>query len=148
MDSRGRSHKPPRPTAVNAGTHPRNDKASSSSSGGGRGGGAKASDALPLPLYLTNAVFFTLFFSVACYLLHRWRDKIRTSTPLHVVNLSELAAILSLIASFIYLLDFFGIDFVQSFISRASHYDDAWDDDDAADDEVMIPPKFVDADPL
>ncbi|XP_004300101.1 PREDICTED: 3-hydroxy-3-methylglutaryl-coenzyme A reductase 1 [Fragaria vesca subsp. vesca] len=147
MDSRRRSPKPPRPTAVNAGTHPRNDKASSSSSGGeGRGGGAKASDALPLPLYLTNAVFFTLFFSVAYYLLHRWRDKIRTSTPLHVVNLSELAAILSLIASFIYLLGFFGIDFVQSFISRASHYDDAWDDDDA-DDDVIVPAKFVDADP-
>ncbi|KAL5557662.1 hypothetical protein UlMin_033873 [Ulmus minor] len=89
----------------------------------------KASDALPLPLYLTNAVFFTLFFSVAYYLLHRWRDKIRTSTPLHVVTLSEIAAIVSLIASFIYLLGFFGIDFVQSFIARASH--EAWDLDDA-----------------
>ncbi|KAK7300343.1 hypothetical protein RJT34_11186 [Clitoria ternatea] len=89
----------------------------------------KASDALPLPLYLTNAVFFTLFFSVAYYLLHRWRDKIRSSTPLHVVTLSEIAAIVSLIASFIYLLGFFGIDFVQSFISRASQ--DVWDLDDA-----------------
>jgi len=79
-------------------------------------------------LYLTNAVFFTLFFSVAYYLLHRWRDKIRNSTPLHVVTLSEIAAIVSLIASFIYLLGFFGIDFVQSFISRASH--EAWDLDD------------------
>nr|XP_043614695.1 3-hydroxy-3-methylglutaryl coenzyme A reductase 1-like [Erigeron canadensis] len=75
----------------------------------------KASDALPLPLYLTNGIFFTLFFSVSYYLLHRWRDKIRSSTPLHVVTLSELAAILSLIASFIYLLGFFGIDFVQQF---------------------------------
>ncbi|KAF7831559.1 3-hydroxy-3-methylglutaryl-coenzyme A reductase 1 [Senna tora] len=91
----------------------------------------KASDALPLPLYLTNAIFFTLFFSVAYYLLHRWRDKIRNSTPLHVVTLSEIAAIVSLIASFIYLLGFFGIDFVQSFIARASH--DVWDlEDDAA----------------
>ncbi|KAK2988180.1 hypothetical protein RJ640_020662, partial [Escallonia rubra] len=89
----------------------------------------KASDALPLPLYLTNGIFFTLFFSVSYYLLHRWRDKIRSSTPLHVVTLSELAAIASLIASFIYLLGFFGIDFVQSFISRAS-----WDDVVAADD--------------
>nr|QYB23557.1 3-hydroxy-3-methylglutaryl-coenzyme A reductase [Oliveria decumbens] len=79
----------------------------------------KASDALPLPLYLTNGIFFTLFFSVAYYLLHRWRDKIRSSTPLHVVTLSELLAIVSLIASFIYLLGFFGIDFVQSFISRS-----------------------------
>uniref|UniRef100_A0AB10JBP1 3-hydroxy-3-methylglutaryl coenzyme A reductase n=1 Tax=Cannabis sativa TaxID=3483 RepID=A0AB10JBP1_CANSA len=95
----------------------------------------KASDALPLPLYLTNAVFFTLFFSVAYYLLHRWRDKIRNSTPLHVVTLSEIAAIVSLIASFIYLLGFFGIDFVQSFIARASH--EAWDLDDATPDFLV-----------
>ncbi|CAF2065282.1 unnamed protein product [Brassica oleracea] len=83
----------------------------------------KASDALPLPLYLTNAVFFTLFFSVAYYLLHRWRDKIRYNTPLHVVTITELGAIVALIASFIYLLGFFGIDFVQSFISRADSSD-------------------------
>lgn len=89
----------------------------------------RASDALPLPLYLTNAVFFTLFFSVAYYLLHRWRDKIRNSTPLHLVTLPEITAIVSLIASFIYLLGFFGIDFVQSFITRASQ--EAWELDDA-----------------
>ena len=83
----------------------------------------KASDALPLPLYLTNAVFFTLFFSVAYYLLHRWRDKIRYNTPLHVVTITELGAIVALIASFIYLLGFFGIDFVQSFISRSDSTD-------------------------
>ncbi|KAG6400172.1 hypothetical protein SASPL_136997 [Salvia splendens] len=78
----------------------------------------KASDALPLPLYLTNGIFFTLFFSVAYFLLHRWRDKIRNSTPLHVLSLSELFGLVCLIASFIYLLGFFGIDFVQSFISK------------------------------
>ncbi|XP_019170797.1 PREDICTED: 3-hydroxy-3-methylglutaryl-coenzyme A reductase 1-like isoform X2 [Ipomoea nil] len=96
----------------------------------------KASDALPLPLYLTNGIFFTLFFSVAYYLLHRWRDKIRNSTPLHVVTFSELAAIVSLIASFIYLLGFFGIDFVQSFIARASH--DAWDVEGESDPRFII----------
>ncbi|KAL6527196.1 3-hydroxy-3-methylglutaryl coenzyme A reductase 1 [Orobanche gracilis] len=84
----------------------------------------KASDALPLPLYLTNGVFFTLFFSVAYFLLHRWRDKIRNSIPLHVLTLSELSAIISLIASFIYLLGFFGIDFVQSFISKSESEDE------------------------
>lgn len=100
-------------------------------SGSGEGGAASddnhqkvklatASDALPLPLYLTNTVFFTLFFSVAYFLLHRWRDKIRNSVPLHVVTFSELAAIVSLIASFIYLLGFFGIGFVQSFASSSS----------------------------
>ncbi|OIW16254.1 hypothetical protein TanjilG_18969 [Lupinus angustifolius] len=95
----------------------------------------KASDALPLPLYLTNAIFFTLFFSVAYYLLHRWRDKIRSSTPLHVLTFPELASILSLIASFIYLLGFFGIHFVQSFISRPSN-DVVWEDDVT---DVVIP---------
>ncbi|KAJ8772808.1 hypothetical protein K2173_027985 [Erythroxylum novogranatense] len=131
MDSRRRLPKPPRPSVAD--TH-RNR------GGGGADEGAldpKASDALPLPLYLTNAVFFTLFFSVAYYLLHRWRDKIRNSTPLHVVTLSEIAAIVSLIASFIYLLGFFGIDFVQSFISRASN--DAWDlDGDDTDPNYLM----------
>ncbi|XP_068344845.1 3-hydroxy-3-methylglutaryl coenzyme A reductase 2-B-like [Pyrus communis] len=90
----------------------------------------KASDALPLPLYLTNGLFFTLFFAVAYFLLNRWREKIRSSTPLHVVTLSELAALFSLFASIIYLLGFFGIDFVQSFVSpnsRAAH--GPWNDD-------------------
>ncbi|KAL7261532.1 hypothetical protein ACSBR1_000046 [Camellia fascicularis] len=108
--------------------HRRLHQKKSSSSSSSSSSSPKASDALPLPLYLTNGIFFTLFFSVAYYLLHRWRDKIRSSTPLHVVTLSELAAIASLIASFIYLLGFFGIGFVQSFITRASH--DAWDVDD------------------
>ncbi|KAG6402379.1 hypothetical protein SASPL_134572 [Salvia splendens] len=84
----------------------------------------KASDALPLPLYLTNGIFFTLFFSVAYFLLHRWRDKIRNSTPLHILSLSELFGLLCLIASFIYLLGFFGIDFVQSFISKPESDED------------------------
>ncbi|CAI9758082.1 unnamed protein product [Fraxinus pennsylvanica] len=57
----------------------------------------KASDALPLPLYLTNGLFFTMFFSVMYFLLIRWREKIR----------------------------FFGIDFVQSVIYGSN--EDAWD---------------------
>ncbi|XP_071733030.1 3-hydroxy-3-methylglutaryl coenzyme A reductase 1-like isoform X2 [Rutidosis leptorrhynchoides] len=83
----------------------------------------KASDALPLPLYLTNAIFLTLFISLAYFLLHRWRDKILSSTPLYAVTFTELAAIVSLIASSIYLLGFFGIDFVQSFIATSSPND-------------------------
>lgn len=102
-----------------------------------------ASDALPLPLYLTNGVFFTLFFSVAYFLLHRWREKIRTSTPLHMVTLSEIAAIISLIASVIYLLGFFGIGFVQSCVTRASPHDDAWDFEDRVvdveEDSLRVP---------
>ncbi|KAI8031724.1 3-hydroxy-3-methylglutaryl-coenzyme A reductase 1 [Camellia lanceoleosa] len=99
----------------------------------------KASDAFPLPLYLTNAVFFTLFFSVGYFLLLRWRDKIRNSIPLHVVTLSELAAVVSFIASAIYLLGFFGVDFVQSVItSRSTH--DAWEEID--EDETAA--QFID----
>ncbi|XP_022763829.1 3-hydroxy-3-methylglutaryl-coenzyme A reductase 1-like [Durio zibethinus] len=97
----------------------------------------KASDALPLPLYITNAVFFTLFFSVVYFLLSRWREKIRTSTPLHVVTFSEIVAILAFVASFIYLVGFFGIDFVQSLIFRPST--DVWNsEDDDEENEVLL----------
>ncbi|KAL8129529.1 hypothetical protein V2J09_018684 [Rumex salicifolius] len=106
----------------------------------------KASDALPLPLYLTNGVFFTLFFSVVYFLLQRWREKIRNSTPLHVVSLSEIGAIIAFFASCVYLLGFFGVDFVQSFTSPRASADDDWtssEDDEchrnAADDRLSTP---------
>lgn len=96
----------------------------------------EASDALPLPLYLTNAIFFTLFFSVVYYLLIRWREKIRNSTPLHVVTLSEIFAIVLFVASFIYLLGFFGIGFVQSLvIPRAG---EILDDDEDEEEEIIM----------
>ncbi|KAK9944438.1 hypothetical protein M0R45_010008 [Rubus argutus] len=95
---------------------------------------AKASDALPLPLYLINAVFLTLFFSVVYFLLTSWREKIRTNTPLHIVSLGEIVACLAFVASFIYLLGFFGIDFVQSLILQPSN--DIWAADD--DEEEII----------
>ncbi|KAL2333989.1 hypothetical protein Fmac_015202 [Flemingia macrophylla] len=85
-----------------------------------------------LPLYLTNALFFTLFFSVAYFLLHRWRDKIRTATPLHVVTPAEIAAIVSLIASAVYLLGFFGV------ASR----------DDLSDDETILKQQHCPTPPL
>ncbi|KAH7574761.1 hypothetical protein ACOSP7_005987 [Xanthoceras sorbifolium] len=96
----------------------------------------KASDALPLPLYITNAVFFTLFFTVVYYLLSRWREKIRNSTPLHVVTLSEMGAIVAFVASCIYLLGFFGIDFVQSLILRPSP--EMWTSEEDEEDDVII----------
>ncbi|KAM3362830.1 3-hydroxy-3-methylglutaryl-coenzyme A reductase 1 [Capsicum galapagoense] len=96
----------------------------------------KASDALPLPLYLTNGLFFTMFFSVMYFLLVRWREKIRNSIPLHVVTLSELVAMISLIASVIYLLGFFGIGFVQSFVSRSNS--DSWDIEDENAEQLII----------
>ncbi|PPS19160.1 hypothetical protein GOBAR_AA01470 [Gossypium barbadense] len=113
-----RSHKPARPIALEDDS-------------------TKASDALPLPLYLTNAVFFTLFFSAVYFLLCRWREKIRSSTPLHVVTFSEIVAILASVASFIYLLGFFGIDFVQSLVLRPSA--DVWaTEDDEVESEVLL----------
>ncbi|XP_058777653.1 3-hydroxy-3-methylglutaryl-coenzyme A reductase 1-like [Vicia villosa] len=63
-------------------------------------------------LYLANTVFFGIFFSFAYFLLHRWREKIRTSTPLHVLTISEMIAVVSLIASFFYLMAFFSIAFI------------------------------------
>ncbi|KVI04181.1 3-hydroxy-3-methylglutaryl-coenzyme A reductase-like [Cynara cardunculus var. scolymus] len=76
---------------------------------------AKASsDTVPLPMGISNGVFFTVFFSVVYFLLTRWREKIRNSTPLHVVTMSEMAAIFTFVASFIYLLGFFGMNFVQA----------------------------------
>nr|QEV81805.1 Hydroxymethylglutaryl-CoA reductase [Prunella vulgaris]QEY10156.1 hydroxymethylglutaryl-CoA reductase [Scutellaria barbata] len=98
----------------------------------------EASDALPLPLYLTNGVFFTLFFSVVYFLLLRWREKIRNSTPLHVVTLSEISAILVFLASFIYLLGFFGITFVQSLVIPRSHEGILLDDEEEDDELLML----------
>lgn len=86
----------------------------------------KASDALPLPLYLTNTVFLSLFFATVYFLLSRWREKIRNSTPLHVVDLSEICALFAFVASFIYLLGFCGIDL----IFRSSSDDDVWATDE------------------
>ncbi|GLJ22305.1 hypothetical protein SUGI_0419600 [Cryptomeria japonica] len=76
-----------------------------------------ASDALLLPLGLANKLFFLVFFTSSYFLMKRWREKMRTSTPLHVVNFGELVAIVANLASFIYLLGFFGIDYVQKFIT-------------------------------
>ncbi|KAE8663749.1 3-hydroxy-3-methylglutaryl-coenzyme A reductase 2 [Hibiscus syriacus] len=97
----------------------------------------KASDGLPLPLYLTNAVFFTLFFYVVSFLLSRWREKIRTSTPISVVTFFEIMVILAFVASFIYLLGFFRIDFVQSLLLRPSN--DVWNsEEDDEESEVLF----------
>ncbi|KFK40113.1 hypothetical protein AALP_AA3G332100 [Arabis alpina] len=87
---------------------------------------SKASDALPLPLYITNTVFLSLFFATVYFLLSRWREKIRNSTPLHVVDLSEISALITFLASFIYLLGFFGVDL----LFRSSSDDEAWTTDD------------------
>ncbi|XP_072979932.1 3-hydroxy-3-methylglutaryl-coenzyme A reductase 3 [Typha angustifolia] len=84
----------------------------------------QASDALPLPIRHTNLLFSALFAASLVYLMRRWREKIRSSSPLHVVGLAEIFAIFGLIASLIYLLSFFGIAFVQSIVSSSDDEED------------------------
>ncbi|XP_022868036.1 3-hydroxy-3-methylglutaryl-coenzyme A reductase 1-like [Olea europaea var. sylvestris] len=124
MDVRRRQAKMPQSVKIGAGDSPMKPN------------NPKPSDALPLPLSLTNGLFFTMFFSVMYFLLTRWREKIRNSTPLHVVTLSELAASVSLLASIIYLIGFFGIDFVQSVIYRSN--EDAWDVEEEENEKFII----------
>ncbi|KAJ8434019.1 hypothetical protein Cgig2_001212 [Carnegiea gigantea] len=138
MDVRRRHHQPRLPATNPAALNP-STRRKTLAGGGDEAEPPKASDALPLPLYLTNGVFLTLFFSVVYFLLQRWREKIRNSVPLHVVSLSEIAAIVAFLASFIYLLGFFGIDFVQSFISPRSS--SVWTDDDDEVDQVDDKPR-------
>lgn len=79
-----------------------------------------ASDALPLPVWLTNRVFFVLFFAATYYLMRRWGEKKgQFSTPLHVLSFGDIIALVVVVASFIYLLGFFGIDYVQQAIRSA-----------------------------
>ncbi|KAF3952080.1 hypothetical protein CMV_022324 [Castanea mollissima] len=78
-----------------------------------------------------HVVFFTLFFSVVYFLLTRWREKIRNSTPLHVLNLFKIVAIFAFVTSFIYLLGFSGIDFVQSILRPST---DLWPKEDEIND--------------
>jgi hydroxymethylglutaryl-CoA reductase (NADPH) len=84
----------------------------------------QAGDALPLPLRHTNLIFSALFAASLAYLMRRWREKIRNSTPLHAVGLAEMLAIFGLIASLIYLLSFFGIAFVQSIVCSSDDDED------------------------
>uniref|UniRef100_A0ACD5YBD1 Uncharacterized protein n=1 Tax=Avena sativa TaxID=4498 RepID=A0ACD5YBD1_AVESA len=84
----------------------------------------QAGDALPLPIRHTNLIFSALFAASLAYLMRRWRGKIRSSIPFHVVDLTEILAIFGLVASLIYLLSFFGIAFVQSIVSSTDEDED------------------------
>lgn len=122
MDVRRRSNKP---AAMKAHHLPSKVEADSTNN---------ASDALPRVQYLINTVFFVLFFWVVSFLLQRWREKIRNSSPLHVLTLSEIVAIVVFVVTFIYMMGFFGIGFIQSSASRSFH-DDVWDEED---EEIII----------
>lgn len=94
---------------------------------------AMASDALPLPVALTNKVFFVLFFSASYFLIQKWREKDRISIHLHTLSLVEMLALLSFVASFSYLLGFFGIAFVQNIIAKT------WDTENERNDNRKCP---------
>ncbi|KAG0467897.1 hypothetical protein HPP92_017225 [Vanilla planifolia] len=94
-------------------------------------GALQASDALPLPIRYTNLLFSLLFAASLFFLMRRWREKVRESIPLHVVDLFELVSIVSVVASLIYLLNFFGIAFVQSIVSS---------NEDEVQDFLALPP--------
>ncbi|XP_076954070.1 3-hydroxy-3-methylglutaryl-coenzyme A reductase 3-like [Bidens hawaiensis] len=56
------------------------------------------------PQAVVDRVFFTVFFMIAYYLITRWREKIRNSTPIHVLTMFEMAATITFVACCIYLL--------------------------------------------
>lgn len=89
---------------------------------------AMASDALPLPVTFTNKVFLVLFFFASYFLIQKWREKVRISIPLYMLSFVEILALLSFLASFSYLLGFFGIAFVQNIIAKT------WDLDNERND--------------
>ncbi|XP_030461418.1 3-hydroxy-3-methylglutaryl-coenzyme A reductase 1-like [Syzygium oleosum] len=89
---------------------------------------------VPPSLYFVNASVIFLFFTVLYYLLSRWREKIRSSSPLHVLSAPELAALLVFAASTVYLLGFFGIEFFQSLLLRPPS--DLWAED--CEDEKVV----------
>ncbi|MCO5602934.1 hypothetical protein L7F22_057075 [Adiantum nelumboides] len=86
----------------------------------------RASDALPLPVWLTNPFFIIVFFAASSHLLNRWGEKKHVApTPLNVLSVSDMVAFIGLIASLTYLLGFFGIGYVQNFIGKGS--DGQWE---------------------
>ena len=101
----------------------------------------QAGDALPLPIRHTNLIFSALFAASLAYLMRRWREKIRSSSPLHVVDLTEIFAICGLVASLVYLLSFFGIAFVQSVVSNSDDEDEDFLIPSAAPISHAKPPK-------
>uniref|UniRef100_A0ACD5XTC9 Uncharacterized protein n=1 Tax=Avena sativa TaxID=4498 RepID=A0ACD5XTC9_AVESA len=105
--------------------------------GTGERGPVQAGDALPLPIRHTNLIFSALFAASLAYLMRRWREKIRNSTPLHVVGITEIFAICGLVASLIYLISFFGIAFAQSVVSNS---DDEEEEDFLITAQVAPPP--------
>eukprot|EP01018_Ginkgo_biloba_P008612 Gb_26727 [translate_table: standard] len=95
---------------------------------------------------LMNKVFFIMFFSVVYFLIIIWREKMATSMPLHVVRQGEMVAIISQLASFIYLVGFFGIDYVQNAMVGIGNneFDDAGRSKELKNRECIKVSPFID----
>eukprot|EP00245_Coleochaete_scutata_P005342 TRINITY_DN18816_c0_g1_i1.p1 TRINITY_DN18816_c0_g1~~TRINITY_DN18816_c0_g1_i1.p1 ORF type:complete len:640 (+),score=114.04 TRINITY_DN18816_c0_g1_i1:165-2084(+) len=107
---------------------------------------ALASDALPLPMWLTNLVFFVMFFGAARFLLTRWKEKKDKDMQLHRLEFDEQLGVLAVLASFMYMICFFGIEFVQTIISRATEMEEAGGKEGetmntGSDEKVLKPPR-------
>ncbi|KAM0049764.1 putative hydroxymethylglutaryl-CoA reductase (NADPH) [Helianthus debilis subsp. tardiflorus] len=70
-----------------------------------------------------NGVFFTVFFTIAYYLITPWRQKIRNSTPIHVLTMLEMAAIITFVACCILLLVYLGTHFLDDEEEETSNSD-------------------------
>lgn len=91
----------------------------------GKSRNLRASDGLPLPLWLTNLFFGSLFVIASYYLLRRWREKIGASEKLHILSWGEILAAVSALASFVYLIGFCGIGYVQNSIGSGMDHSES-----------------------
>ncbi|KAF8020742.1 hypothetical protein BT93_G1243 [Corymbia citriodora subsp. variegata] len=91
---------------------------------------------VPPSLYLVNNFVICAFFTLLCYILSRWREKVRSSSPFHVLSAPELAALLAFAASSIYLIGFFWVEFFRSFLLRPPS--DLWADDSEDENVVSV----------
>ncbi|GAQ81545.1 hydroxymethylglutaryl-CoA reductase (NADPH) [Klebsormidium nitens] len=84
---------------------------------------ALASDGLPLPIRYTNVIFFVTFLLATWHLLIRWKEKDLTNTPFILFNWKDVLALVTELGSFVYLIGFFGIYYVEHAIGRSTSED-------------------------
>lgn len=101
-----------------------------------RGSKLNATDGLPLPLWLTN-VFFAIVFVIATgYLLRRWREKIGAAEKLHILSWGEIVALVAELSSFVYLIGFCGIGYVQNSLNKGM---DQMESDEECEETTLAP---------
>lgn len=101
-----------------------------------RGSKLNATDGLPLPLWLTNVFFAVLFVIATGYLLRRWREKIGAAEKLHILCWGEIVALVAELSSFVYLIGFCGIGYVQNSLNKGM---DQLESDDECEEMALCP---------